>query len=449
MSERATLDLVVVGAGAMGLAAAYEAARQGLSVRVVEAAPVPGGMAAHQDLDGLSIERYYHFICKTDYDTFGLMEELGIRDRLKWRATKMGYYTDGELHSWGNPVALLKYPGLSLLDKFRYGLMALHATRRRSWESVEPLTAPEWIKGWIGETAYRKMWHRLLALKFYGYTDQISATWIGTRIKRIGLSRRSLFKEQLGYIEGGTETLVHALVDAIEEKGGSVVCGEAVSDIQRDGDALVVTSAGSTLRARNVISTVPTPLVSDMVPGLPEADKARYDAIPNIGVACLLFKLRRSASENFWVNIVDEAQPVPGIIEYSNLRPTDDDAVVYVPYYMPTTEERWEWSDDALIEEALGAIRAVNPDISESDVIAAYVNRLRHSQPICVPNFLDLLPPIRTAINGLQIADTSFYYPEDRGISESIKLGRNMARHAAGLPDSEYTADTASPDHPG
>jgi hypothetical protein len=28
---------------------------------------------------------------------------------------------------------------------------------------------------------------------------------------------------------------------------------------------------------------------------------------------------------------------------------------------------------------------------------------------------------------GLQVADTSFYYPGDRGISESVRLGREMA----------------------
>jgi len=30
----------------------------------------------------------------------------------------------------------------------------------------------------------------------------------------------------------------------------------------------------------------------------------------------------------------------------------------------------------------------------------------------------------------LWVADTSYYYPEDRGISESIGFGRRMARDA-------------------
>ena len=56
-------------------------------VEVTEAAPEIGGMAAHFDLDGLSIERFYHFVCKDDQPTFDLLAELGIGDKMRWRAT--------------------------------------------------------------------------------------------------------------------------------------------------------------------------------------------------------------------------------------------------------------------------------------------------------------------------------------------------------------------------
>jgi protoporphyrinogen oxidase len=58
------------------------------------------------------------------------------------------------------------------------------------------------------------------------------------------------------------------------------------------------------------------------------------------------------------------------------------------------------------------------------------VGRLRHAQPVCGPEFLATLPPVQTPIAGLQIADTCFYYPEDRGIAESVRLGRAMAEAA-------------------
>jgi hypothetical protein len=42
-----------------------------------------------------------------------------------------------------------------------------------------------------------------------------------------------------------------------------------------------------------------------------------------------------------------------------------------------------------------------------------------------------MLPPVQTSVRGLQIADTCFYYPEDRGVAESIRLGAAMAEAVA------------------
>jgi len=61
------------------------------------------------DFGGLSIERFYHFICKSDQATLDLMTELGIAHRIRWRATSKGYYIDGKLYKWGDPLALLSF----------------------------------------------------------------------------------------------------------------------------------------------------------------------------------------------------------------------------------------------------------------------------------------------------------------------------------------------------
>src|SRR5690349_24734691 len=111
--------VVVIGAGLMGLAAAYHALKQGHSVTVLEAAPEPGGMAAHFDLGGISIERFYHFVCKADRATFDLLQELQLADKMCWVPTTMGYYVDGHLHKWGDPFSLLAFPKLTLLQKLR------------------------------------------------------------------------------------------------------------------------------------------------------------------------------------------------------------------------------------------------------------------------------------------------------------------------------------------
>ena len=223
--------VAVVGAGAMGLAAAYHASKAGHSVEVFEAAPEPGGMAAHFNFDGLSIERFYHFVCKADVPTFALLRELGLEDRMRWRTTSMGFFIDGRLYDWGNPLALIRFPCVGLLSRLRYGLLAFVSTRREHWDALETQSARDWITRWCGSEVYDRLWKPLLDLKFHEYADNISAAWIWTRVKRVGRSRKSLFKEELGYIEGGSQTLVDALCTAIKSLGGHIRLSTPVEQI--------------------------------------------------------------------------------------------------------------------------------------------------------------------------------------------------------------------------
>jgi phytoene dehydrogenase-like protein len=53
-------DLVVLGAGPAGLAAAWQAARRGMSVVVLERAQAVGGMAASLEVAGVRVDRGSH-----------------------------------------------------------------------------------------------------------------------------------------------------------------------------------------------------------------------------------------------------------------------------------------------------------------------------------------------------------------------------------------------------
>lgn len=419
--------LVVIGAGPMGLAAAYYAANDGYTVDVIEASDRPGGMAAHFDFGGLSLERFYHFCCLSDVDTLELMDDLGIRDAMKWVDTKMGYFVDGKLHKFGDPLSLLAFPALSPVEKLRYGLMAFWSTKRNDWRTLDRISAKDWFIGWCGQRVYDRLWRPLFELKFFEFADRISAAWIWQRIKRLGNSRKSIFQESLGYIEGGTQTLVDALAAAIERLGGKIHLGDGASRIVVENGVVqgVETVSGKFFAADTVVSTVAMPYV----PALLESDAGAladtYRGFDNIGVACVLHKLKRSVSPNFWVNISQADIEIPGFVEFSNLRPVDD-VIVYVPYYMPTSHPKFSWSDKALLDESFDYLKRVNPALTEADRIDGHVGRLRFAQPVCDVGFADKIPPAATPVQGLWIADTCFYYPEDRGVSESIKFARRM-----------------------
>jgi len=422
--------VAVLGAGPMGLAVAYQLARDGHIPVVFEADDRVGGMTASFDFSGLSIERYYHFHCISDNAFLTLLGELKLSDQMRWVETKMGYWYLNRLQPWGNPIALLRFKGLSLVAKFRYGLHAFLCTKRNDWKPLDNVEATGWIRRWVGAEAWEVLWRRLFDYKFYHYTDNLSAAWIWSRIRRIGRSRYSLFREKLGYLEGGSDTLLQALKRDIEANGGEIRLKSPVTKVLMAGGQIRgVEVNGQAESFDKVISTIPLPYVPRVMPDLPDDILQRFKALKNVAVVCVIAKLRRPLTENFWLNTNDPDMDIPGVVEYSNLRPLADH-VVYVPFYMPGEHPKFAEPDQVFLDKVQRYFQKINPALKDDDFIELRASRYRYAQPICDPGYLDRLPPVSLPIKGLWVADTSYYYPEDRGISESIDFGRQMARDA-------------------
>lgn len=415
----------------MGLVCALELLKRREQVELFEHDDRIGGMSASFDFDGLAIERFYHFVCKTDQPLFALLRELGLGDRLRWTDTRMGFYCDGRLYPWGTPQALLRFDRLGWIDKARYALHVLYTKNVRDWRALDRVGAVTWLKRWLGERAYRVLWQRLFALKFHEFSDSLSAAWLGTRIKRVALSRRSIFQESLGFIDGGSETLLNRLRLEIERRGGKIHLRAPVQRVlTRDGRVRGVAVGGVEQAFDRVISTAPIQYVPRLVPDLPAAFAARIRAIENIPVVCVVLKLKHALTDNFWMNICDEAVDLPGVIEYSNLNPGAGPAIVYAPFYMPKTHPKYARDNAAFVEEVLGYLPRLNPAFRRDWVLATHCHRYEFAQTICPPGFFSMLPAMATPIAGLFMADTSYYYPEDRSISESVAVGSKLARTA-------------------
>ena len=422
--------IAVLGAGPMGLAVAYQLARDGHHPVVFEADDRVGGMAASFDFSGLSIERYYHFHAISDHAFLKVLAELKLQDKMHWVATKMGYWFQGELQPWGNPIALLKFRGLGMLAKFRYGLHAYLSTKRDNWKDLDQKDAVTWIRNAVGAEAYEVLWRRLFDYKFYNFSNNLSAAWIWSRIRRIGRSRYSLFKEKLGYLDGGSGTLLKAMHQDIERHGGEVRLSSPASRVVMEGGKVKGVEAGGSFHAFDkVISTIPLPYVPRIMPDLPAELLTAFAAKKNIAVVCVIAKLSRAVTENFWLNTNDPDMDIPGLVEYTNLRPLNEH-VVYVPFYMPGEHPKFAEPDEVFLLKVKNYLKKINPALTDQDFIDMRASRYRYAQPICEPGYLDRLPPAKLPVDGLWVADTSYYYPEDRGISESIDFGRKMARDA-------------------
>jgi protoporphyrinogen oxidase len=420
--------VAIVGAGVMGLTLAYLLTKNQYDVTVFEKDGQVGGMSASFDFDGLATERYYHFFCKPDFPVFNLLEELGLSQRLTWRETKMGFFYQGKLYPWGNPVALLLFPRLGLLAKLRFGLQVFLSVKRDRWDRLDRLTAVDWARKFVGEKGYRVLWDSLLRLKFHSYRDQVSAAWVWRRLRRVGRSRKSMLTESLAYLAGGIAPLLSALQERITSGGGTIRLQAGVSRLLVDENNQRI--SGITVDRRDipfdiVVTTIPLPYIPAMAPGLPGEVLERYRRLDNIGVVCPILKLTRPLTGNFWLNISDDSINLPGLIEYTNLNPLPD-KLVYFPFYLHRNQADFSKPDGYFLDRVRDYCRRINPGFNASWVLGERVHRYEYAQPVCPPGYLEMLPPVKTVLQGLYIMDTSYYYPEDRSISESVNAAQRL-----------------------
>ena len=426
-------NIAVLGAGPMGLSVAYQLVKDGYTPVIFEADDRVGGMTASFDFNGLSIERFYHFHCNSDEAFLKLLDELGISDQMNWVETKMGYWFQNHLQEWGNPLALFKFKGLSFIAKIRYGLHVFISSKRKkdNWNSLDQIDATRWIKQWVGKEAYNILWKNLFKYKFYDYADNLSAAWVWSRIRRIGTSRSSIFREKLGYLNGGSDTLLKELKSYIEKNGGEFRLSTPVLKVEISNLAVKGVHLSNTFEDFDtIISTIPLTYVPKIMPDLPVDLLQQFSSIKNIAVVCVIVKLKRKLSNNFWLNVNDEDMDIPGLVEYTNLRPMNNH-IVYVPFYMPGEHPKYADSDQVFLDKVKKYLKKINNNLCDEDFIDIRASRYRFAQPICPPNFLENLPPVKLQVKGLWVADTSYYYPEDRGISESISFGRMIGKRIA------------------
>ena len=282
-------------------------------------------MAAHFDFAGLSIERFYHFVCKADAPTFALMQELGIADKMRWRATSMAYFVDGALHRWGDPISLLRFPHLSPDRQVSLRPADVPVDAAQQPGRSRKRSAKEWIESWCGaqrlrpavEAAARSQILRICR-QCLGRLD-LDAHQARRHVAQIDVPGRArLYRGRLG--DAGSMRW-----SAIAARGGRIQLATpaqrvATEERPRDGRA---GRRASSLPCDAVISTVPTPYVSAARSRPAGGRRATpMTRIRNIGVVCVVLKLKRSVTPHFWVNVVDRTMAIPGMIEFSNLRPT-------------------------------------------------------------------------------------------------------------------------------
>jgi protoporphyrinogen oxidase len=418
----------VLGGGALGLAAALRLAQAGRRVTLIEREPQLGGLAAGYSVTptaAAKLEKFYHHIFRTDTTIVGFIRELGLGDKLIWGQPNTSTLANGRIVSLGGIPDLLRLPLLNPVDRTRFlaGMAVLKAIPNE--KVFAGWTAAQWMPRLMGRHVYDVMWEPVLRGKFGPRADTIAMSWLWSRVHERSLS--------LGYIRGGFQQMYDAFGERIRALGGTVLTGTAATSIRtRDGCVEVQLESGEVHTFRQLLATLPTRLFMRIAPDLPHDFTARYPGPEHYGAHVLVLGLDRTLVPGvYWLNINDRDLPFLALVEHTNFMPPDDYSglhLVYLGNYLPMDHPLFSQSDDEVVASYTAALRRIRPQFDTGWITKHWVFRAPYAQPIVTTNYVQSLPPHRTPLPGVYLANMAHVYPQDRGQNYSLRLGERMAR---------------------
>ena len=430
------MKIGIIGAGAAGLAAAYDLTAKGHRVIVYESAPFIGGQASTIPVGGGRLERGYHHLFTNDTAIIELMHDLGIRDELKWYPSKVGTYTSGKIYKTTTPLDLLRLGAIPILERIKLGLFAMKVKRINDWRSLEGQTADHWLREHLGGIAYEKVWAPLLKGKFGDFHDQIGMPWFWSKIQTRFASRQGIRqREMLGYPDGSFDTIFDNLQRAIENANGKIHISTPVKKIEvNDGVAVALTvrpDGGAETRQEFdcILSTVPSFSFPELV-DLPDEYLSRLKNVHYLAAVVVILEMSRPLTDIYWMNIADSDIPFLGLIEHTNMLTREwygKNHILYLTNYLDRSEPMFKMAEDDLLNLYLPHLVKFNPEFNSSWINDVHYNAVSAAQPVIGTNYSHVIPDHRTPVRRLYLANTTQIYPEDRGTNYSVQMGRSLA----------------------
>jgi protoporphyrinogen oxidase len=406
-------SVAIVGGGLLGLTVAYRLAGEGVAVTVYERDRTLGGLAGQTNLGGIPVDRYYHVVLPTDDRVIGLAAELGLGERLRFSHTGVGFWHAGRLTSMSSLRELLTFPSLRPIDRVRLGAFVARCQLISDHGPLDQEPLETWLRRMCGDQLWERLWRPLLDSKFDGRFDDLPASYLWARTRRMSKTRDRSSREVMGTIDGGYQALVDRLGAAIRARGGEVLAGRPVRAIAAaSGQAIgVVTDDGFRGFDQVLCTLLPTQRSALLGDDLAEAvgpDHVRY-----LGVVCLLLRLRGSLSPYYALNITDRRCPLTTVVETTHV--VDPERVggtlVYVPKYVNPDSPELDRSNREIRDAYFGHLRQIFPAVGEQDVLAWQVARARTAEPVHTLDGAGRTPELFPA-PGLAVASTANIYPE-------------------------------------
>ena len=417
----------ILGGGLLGMRPAAKLAERGGQVALFESAPALGGLAASWTIGGVTWDKHYHVTLRSDQNVLGLLEELDLRHEIRWARTRAGFYSGGRLHSLSDNPDFLRFPLLGPLEKLRLAATILYASRIKDWRKLERIPVSTWLIRWSGRATFERIWLPLLRSKFGDGYQTASAAFIWATIVRMYAARRSGMKrEEFGFVPGGYSRILERFGERLRERGVQIHLSCSAQRVTPIGGRLAVEFADGRIEEFDrVVVTIPAPEAARICSCLAPAERSLLAEVRYQGIVCASMLSTSPLSEFYITYITDSGLPFTGVIQMSALAGRElfqGNCLTYLPRYVAPDDPAFRLSDAEIAEQFLSALERMYPRFRRSDVLAFRVSRARHVFPVPVLDYSRRLPPIRTSIPGLFVANSAHIVNGTLNVNETLGL---------------------------
>lgn len=451
------MNLVIVGGGISGLAAAYEAHLAGLEFTLLEGSGRLGGVIRTRRQDGFVMEGGPDSILTEKPAGLELCKELGLEGELvetqdRYRRTLVA--RDGGLLETPDgfrlmaPSSMFSFalsPVVSPSGKFRM-LLDLVLPRRETGGD-ESLTS--FVVRRLGREALERLAQPMIAGIYSADPDVLSlqATMpvfmrleerYGSVIRGLRAAaparssgpRYSLFTA----LKGGLERLVEALAEKLPP--GSVYTGRKVRALRPDGDRWTVENEGEPLSADGVVLALPAPAAAKLIdfdPDLSEAlGRIRYGSSATVNLVYELDQVGlRKPAFGFVVPAIEKLDLLACTFSHYKYPGRAPAGKALLRGYVggAFNQSILDEEDDAIVARVRNDLRLLLGMTAAPSMV--WIDRHMGALPEYRVGHLDWVARVRSLASahpGLGLAGSAF---DGVGIPDCIRLGRETVRSLA------------------
>lgn len=425
------MKIAVIGAGFGGLSAAYDLVKAGHQVTVYEASATPGGLASGFKEAGWkwSVEKFYHHWFTSDKHMFGLINELGLGQKVRVLSPKTVMFFKDKFYPFDSIPSAILYPGLGYgINKLRFGLVGLYLRFTNNWKPMERVTVAEWMRKWAGAKVYTEMWEPMVIGKFSEkYAGQVNMAWMWAR-----LHARTT---KLVTYEGGFQAFADDFAAILSKSGVQFAYSTPIEGISKnsEGRLVVKSKQGGEEYDKGLVTISPAQLAK-MAPQLSQDYLKGLLELKSLGAVVMIISMKHQLSREgyYWYNLPKTAGfPFLALVEHTNFLPAqyfNNEHIIYCGDYLEADHEYFSMTQEELVERFMPSFKRINPDFQPDWINKVWLWKTNYAQPVPLVNHSRNIPAIETPIEGLYFASMSQVYPWDRGTNFAVEIARRAAR---------------------